>query len=196
MTIIRILATLLLACILKFIFQCIYNLYLHPLRSFPGPKIAAASTLWKAYIDCISFTSFLETLQQLHTRHGDVVRVGPNELSFSRPETYHEIYNNSNRWDKEESLYHSFGEDRSSFGYLKWSEAKDRKDILSRTFSRKAIREAEGLVVEKVGETPRSPSSMALLMHASRLSRFAGHLSEWMTSRPISSTLTVACQWM
>lgn len=94
----------------------IRNLHFQPLFNFPGPKLTACSRLWKAYIDCISNTSFVTTLEELHKQHGEVVRVGPNELHFSRPETYHEIYNANNRWDKEETLYHSFGEDRSSFG--------------------------------------------------------------------------------
>jgi len=130
--------------------QCINNVYFHKLSSFPGPKLAACSALWKAYIDCVSNKSFVATLEELHKKHGEVVRVGPNELHFSGPETYHEIYNANNRWDKEESLYHSFGEDRSSFGYLAYKDAKDRKDILSKTFSRRAIREAEELVQENV----------------------------------------------
>ena len=75
------------------------------------------------------------------------------QLHFSNPEVYHEIYNANNRWDKEEALYHSFGEDRSSFGYLTYAEAKPRKDILSRVFSKKAIRDAEHLVEEKVGRS-------------------------------------------
>ena len=75
------------------------------------------------------------------------------QLHFSRPDTYHEIYNATNRWDKEQSLYHSFGEDRSSFGYLEYKDAKGRKDILSRVFSKKAIQEAEGLIQEKASQS-------------------------------------------
>lgn len=72
------------------------------------------------------------------------------ELHFSNPKAYHEIYNNKNRWDKEWKLYHSFGEDRSSFGFITYKEAKERKDVLNRMFSAKAMAQAEGLVIEKV----------------------------------------------
>jgi cytochrome P450 len=74
--------------------------------------------------------------------------VGPNELHFSNPQTYHDIYNNKNRWDKEARLYKSFNEDRSSFGFLTYAEAKNRKDVLNRSFSQSAIESAEGLCVE------------------------------------------------
>ncbi|RVX69702.1 hypothetical protein B0A52_06346 [Exophiala mesophila] len=134
-------------------YRVVYNLYFHPLAAFPGPNIAAVTSLYKAYIDVVARSSFVHTLEKLHRQYGDVVRVGPNELHFSRPDTYHEIYNATNRWDKEQSLYHSFGEDRSSFGYLEYKDAKGRKDILSRVFSKKAIQEAEGLIQEKASQS-------------------------------------------
>lgn len=69
---------------------------------------------------------------------------------FSIASAYLEIYYVSNRWDKEETLYHSFGEDRSSFGFLTYDEAKQRKNSLSRLFSQKAIAGAQALILEKV----------------------------------------------
>lgn len=72
------------------------------------------------------------------------------QLHFSSPSAYHEIYNNSNRWDKEESLYRSFGEDRSSFGFLAYREAKQRKDVLAPMFAKRAIAVLQGLVKEKI----------------------------------------------
>lgn len=47
-------------------------------------------------------------------------------------------------------LYHSMGEDRSSFGFLHYDEAKARKEVLNKRFSPKAIEEAYGLVLDKV----------------------------------------------
>ncbi|KAJ4305324.1 hypothetical protein N0V90_000855 [Kalmusia sp. IMI 367209] len=75
---------------------------------------------------------------------------GIYQLHFANPEAYHEIYNNKNRWDKEYCLYKSFNEDRSSFGFLTYEEAKARKDVLSRSFSQTAIEGAQGLCAEKV----------------------------------------------
>jgi hypothetical protein len=69
-----------------------------------------------------------------------------------------EIYNASNKWDKEKTLYHSFGEDRSSFGFLTYDEAKERKDVLRRLFSKKAVADVQGLILEKVWSS--SPSIM------------------------------------
>ncbi|EDP48582.1 benzoate 4-monooxygenase cytochrome P450 [Aspergillus fumigatus A1163] len=137
------LATRVVSCI-------IYNLFWHPLASFPGPFVAAVTPLYKAYIDLVAKSSLVHTLEKLHSQYGDIVRISPNEIHFRRPSVYSEIYNASNKWDKEESLYHSFGEDRSSFGFLTYNEAKERKDVLNRLFSKKAVADVQGLVLEKV----------------------------------------------
>lgn len=71
------------------------------------------------------------------------------QLHFANPKAYHDIYNNKNRWDKEARLYKSFGEDRSSFGFLTYAENKVRKDVLNRSFSQAAIDGAEKLVTEQ-----------------------------------------------
>ncbi|KAL4963865.1 cytochrome P450 [Aspergillus stella-maris] len=128
------------------LFHVLRAFYWHPLARFPGPRLAALTTLYRAYYDCIPSKSFVHHLAALHRQYGDIVRIGPNELHFYSPAAYLEIYNPSNRWDKERNLYHSMGEDRSSFGYLTYREAKERKDILARRFSRKAVLEAHSIV--------------------------------------------------
>ena len=73
-----------------------------------------------------------------------------SQLHFNNPQAFHDIYNNRNRWDKDGAFYHSFGEDESSFGFLTHQEAKERKDVLTRMFSAKAIEDAQGIVRDKV----------------------------------------------
>lgn len=95
------------------------------------------------------------------------------QLHFANPKAYHDIYNNQNRWDKEPHLYHSFNEDRSSFGYLTYKEAKPRKDALNKLFSQRAIAATEGLIVEKVGPLyqalARETDASCRSMHLPRL---------------------------
>ncbi|KAL4813780.1 cytochrome P450 [Aspergillus spinulosporus] len=128
------------------LFYVCYTFYWHPLARFPGPPLAALTRFYRAYIDISWKHSFVHHLGELHEKYGDIIRIGPNELHFRSPAAYLEIFSPANRWDKEERLYHSFGEDRSSFGYLRYAEAKERKDILSRRFSRKAVQEAQKIV--------------------------------------------------
>lgn len=68
----------------------VYYRYFHPLSKYPGPFLASFSNLWKAYH--LYKLRMPEDLQQLHGVYGDVVRVGPNDLSFSSPQAVGPIY--------------------------------------------------------------------------------------------------------
>ena len=47
-------------------------------------------------------------------------------------------------------MYRSFGEDNSSFGFLTYDEAKQRKDVMQPLFARRAIIQMQGLVWENI----------------------------------------------
>jgi hypothetical protein len=81
-------------------YSAISNLYHHPLAKFPGPRLAAVTSLWRAYVEVVQAKSFCHALEDLHKVYGDIVRVGPDELHFCEPQAYLDIYNNQNRWDK------------------------------------------------------------------------------------------------
>lgn len=51
-----------------------YRLFFHPLRHFPGPKLAAASKLWHVF-KCRSSKNF-RVLEDVHRRYGKYVRTG------------------------------------------------------------------------------------------------------------------------
>ncbi|KAL8776200.1 MAG: hypothetical protein Q9194_003302 [Teloschistes cf. exilis] len=66
------------------------GLYFHPLSKFPGPRIAALSNIHYSW-------SYLSGRQpydvlRLHDIYGPVVRVAPNELSFSTAQSWKDIY--------------------------------------------------------------------------------------------------------
>ncbi|PVI03002.1 isotrichodermin C-15 hydroxylase [Periconia macrospinosa] len=70
--------------------RIIYNLFLHPLRKFPGPLLQRASALPWA-IQQVSGTQAFAT-QRLHDKYGPVVRITPNHLSFTDPNAWKDIY--------------------------------------------------------------------------------------------------------
>lgn len=79
------------------VYRLVYNVVFHPLRSYPGPVAAKATIWWKTYVEVVRKESFTDTLIRLHKQYGmytiyahpsqnstslgDVVRVGPNEVS-------------------------------------------------------------------------------------------------------------------
>ena len=47
-----------------------YRLWFHPLAAFPGPWAAAATTQWRAFLDCVLTKSFFDVLEELHAKYG------------------------------------------------------------------------------------------------------------------------------
>jgi hypothetical protein len=59
----------------------IYNVTLHPLAKFPGPKLWAAFS-WPYSLSTFSGSEATD-LHTLHEKHGKIVRVNPTTLSFT-----------------------------------------------------------------------------------------------------------------
>ena len=66
----RVIGTAILAWACLKIYQLIYNLFLHPLRTFPGPVAAKATSWWKTYIEVVTQESMTVVLTRLHKQHG------------------------------------------------------------------------------------------------------------------------------
>ncbi|KAF8261202.1 high nitrogen upregulated cytochrome P450 monooxygenase 2 [Lactarius quietus] len=71
-------------------FTLIYRMSpFHPLAKYPGPVIAQTSKLWASYLSAKG--NIHRRFKTLHERYGDVVRVGPNELSIRDPSLMHPV---------------------------------------------------------------------------------------------------------
>lgn len=78
------------ACSIYIILRSIYRIYFHPLRKFPGPKLNACSRFPQIVATCRG--NAVEYTTALHEKYGEVVRIGPNELSFVHPDAWKDIY--------------------------------------------------------------------------------------------------------
>ncbi|KAL8683465.1 MAG: hypothetical protein Q9186_000620, partial [Xanthomendoza sp. 1 TL-2023] len=79
--------------ILRRVWIILYNLFGHPLRNVPSPKLYAVSQIpqtWRGNI----LGHHYSDLTNLHEKYGDVVRVGPNEISCVSPESWKIIHGN------------------------------------------------------------------------------------------------------
>jgi hypothetical protein len=68
----------------------LHHILLSPLKSIPGPVVARLTRLWLA-IEGYRGT-FHTTLLSLHDEYGELVRIGPNELSVVEPRAVKIIY--------------------------------------------------------------------------------------------------------
>ncbi|KAI0099754.1 averantin oxidoreductase [Nemania sp. FL0031] len=129
----------------------IYNIWLHPLAKYPGPRLAAASPLWM--ISSYFYGRTPSDLHKLHERYGPVVRTSPNELSYINSIQWKEIYGYKPRGDAEfakDPKYFSglkgepilFTADRDYHGYI--------RKLLGHGFSERSLREQEPILKEYV----------------------------------------------
>ncbi|KAI0876236.1 averantin oxidoreductase [Hypoxylon argillaceum] len=129
----------------------IYNIWLHPLAKYPGPRLAAASPLWMilSYFHGRTPTDLLK----LHNKYGPVVRTGPNDLSFINPMQWREIYGYKSRGEVEfarDPRYFSglgndpiiFTADTNYHGYI--------RKLLGHGFSERSLREQEPILKEYI----------------------------------------------
>jgi len=87
-----------------------YRAILAPLSKLPGPKYSLVTDLWLMSKEFSSKRR--EYIHQLHEQFGPVVRLGPNEVSFTSLEALKEIYTSGGSgYDKTEfyTLFMQFG---------------------------------------------------------------------------------------
>ena len=84
----------------------LYPFYLSPLAKVPGPKLAAMTSWWIRWVDFGGHRA--TTIDALHRKYGKIVRVGPNELSFTGAEAMQKIYGAGSPFSKAPYFYDIF----------------------------------------------------------------------------------------
>lgn len=75
-----------------------YNRFFHPLAKVPGPFLASLTPLWLTWQGFNQRRPRLDL--ELHKRYGNVVRISPNEIIFSNPAYFKQIYGAGTRFKK------------------------------------------------------------------------------------------------
>lgn len=84
---------LLICCIFCYIaYLVVARLYLSPVASVPGPKLAALSFWYEFYFDVILRGRYGWKISKLHEQYGPIIRINPFEVHINDPDFYDEIY--------------------------------------------------------------------------------------------------------
>ncbi|OJJ98955.1 hypothetical protein ASPACDRAFT_44584 [Aspergillus aculeatus ATCC 16872] len=122
------------------VLRTVYRLYWHPLSRVPGPKLAAISSLYEFYYDCIQHGQYHFQLIRMHKQYGPIVRAGPNEVHIIDPTFYEEIYTGSTRRrHKTPSYGPQFGMPESMFSTIDHAQHHARRARISHFFSKRSI---------------------------------------------------------
>ncbi|KAJ4359692.1 uncharacterized protein N0V89_000248 [Didymosphaeria variabile] len=120
--------------------KIIYRLFFHPLRKFPGPKLAAATHLYSAYYDLCT-PGLIKRLPEMHKQYGPLIRIQPNELHVADLGGYNQIFRVGTpfkrTWLDMEFLNGSLQSKETL------PETRARREFLSPFFSKAAILRSE-----------------------------------------------------
>ncbi|KAK7418715.1 hypothetical protein QQX98_003733 [Neonectria punicea] len=72
----------------------VYRGLFHRLNRFPGPFFARLSNFNVTLLSIKKFQLY-EEIQKQHEKYGDIVRIGPSELSITDPKAFHLIHSNT-----------------------------------------------------------------------------------------------------
>ncbi|KAL6251945.1 hypothetical protein RBB50_002155 [Rhinocladiella similis] len=136
-----------LACFV--VLRALYRLTLHPLASFPGPKLAGATSLYQAWYDLRPSTSYVKTFPALHKKYGPIVRILPNQLHVHDINAYYEIFKSGSGFTRFRDQYHQPA-GVGFFNILDPKVAKPWRDAYMPYFSKGAITRLEPLVHDRM----------------------------------------------
>ncbi|KAK7187444.1 cytochrome P450 [Paraphaeosphaeria sporulosa] len=109
----------------------IRRLYFHPLSAYPGTKLGIASpTLYKLYRNFKRRGQFIFEIEQLHQKHGPIVRSGINDLHINDPSIYLQITKIGSRFRKDPKFYDRISFRNTSLGFLDPYQHRARHSIL------------------------------------------------------------------
>lgn len=85
----------------------IYQRYFHPLAEFPGPFMASLTDLWQVN----QFLGLKQpyNLTELHEKHGQFVRYGPDKISITAEDAVPLIYQKGGRNLPKTEFYDAYG---------------------------------------------------------------------------------------
>ncbi|MCJ1349017.1 hypothetical protein MMC31_007252 [Peltigera leucophlebia] len=137
-------------CGFYFVLRSLYRLYFHPLRRFPGPKLAAVTHGYEFYHDVLRRGMYIWEIEKMHKKYGSVVRINPRELHIKDPYYYDEIYAPSSRKrDKDPKSVGIFGFPSSMVATVGHEHHRFRRGLLSSFFSKRSVLELLPVIHEK-----------------------------------------------
>lgn len=124
-----------------------YNIFLHPLRNYPGPKLWAASGI--PYAQNFVRGQMHVKVLELHKRYGPVIRVEPNKLLYHDIEAVGHIWNRRRPQDSRPALINALNPNNILCGPPD-KHTRYRRALLP-GFSRQAKLARDGIIQQYAG---------------------------------------------
>lgn len=131
-----------------------YNVFLHPLKKFPGPLAAGASVVPTIYHAMKGDWNLWVT--SVHATYGDVVRISPKELSFSGADAPKDMYGHRagnggpQGMTKDPRFYKAIPGESPAITSANFEDHSRMRRIFSNAFSDRALKLQEPLFLTYV----------------------------------------------
>lgn len=129
--------------------EALYNIFFHPLRNFPGPR------LWRAFrlpfiVKAIQGRLAFDVLS-IHEKYGPVVRIAPNELAFAHPSAWRNIMGGKQELAKWDEYYKVQADQATNIMFAPAEEHARMRRAAGIGFSDRVLREMEPLIQDSIG---------------------------------------------
>ncbi|KAH8146325.1 uncharacterized protein LAJ45_09518 [Morchella importuna] len=132
-------------CALYLVVEAFYNLFINPNSIYPGPKLAAVTKHWIS-VPWVA-GNYPLIIKGLHEKYGPVVRIGPNELSYSSASSWKDIYGHvGGRKVFTKSSFYNDGTEPSVVSERDPHKHGRLRRLLSNGFSARSLAEQEPVV--------------------------------------------------
>ncbi|GAM37130.1 benzoate 4-monooxygenase cytochrome P450 [Talaromyces pinophilus] len=127
----------------------VYNLYFHPLSSYPGPFLGRA---FNVYISILEMRGTQHTeVKKWHDTYGEVVRIAPNTLSYNSGQAWEEICGHRSGshkalFDKDREFFVLPPNGEPSIVAANGEHHRRLRRLLAHAFSDKALRAQEAYI--------------------------------------------------
>lgn len=119
------------------------------MNQIPGPWLAKITSYYIIIIDVAGNRT--QHIHKLHQRYGSVVRIGPNEISFTSPSSVKEIYNHGTPYMKA-PWYDYMPQPAGLFALRDRKAHSERRRLFSHAFSQSSLNDAEPTIAELISK--------------------------------------------
>ncbi|KAI1384971.1 cytochrome P450 [Hypoxylon trugodes] len=147
-------ANILILCVLVVGTKLVYNVYFHPLASYPGPLYLIVSDIPLAIFSLLGISQY--PLKAAHDEYGDIVRIAPGTLSYIKPQAWSQIYgykkNGGGRanFPKDPRFYNEMMLGKDTITLVSDDDAIPIRRSLNSAFSHRSLLEQEPMIQEHI----------------------------------------------
>ncbi|EED16074.1 cytochrome P450 monooxygenase, putative [Talaromyces stipitatus ATCC 10500] len=129
--------------------KVVYNLYFHPLHSYPGPFLGRAFSIYISILE-LSGTQH-NKVKEWHDTYGEVVRIAPNSLSYNSSQAWEEICGHRSGshkalFDKDREFFVLPPNGEPNIVAANGEHHRRLRRLLAHAFSEKALRAQEACI--------------------------------------------------